>query len=187
MYALLICVAATAVGIDGGWRRMPEGGMEYIIQIEPEMLDALRAGKAVQSDIPPAAGEVRSYRVIVGTATLPRETPPAPSQPTTPVRPNVPDRKESQLAAPRTLTPDPAGKPLSELPAIFVEQPGTTPAAKSQSQPSAETQPETPPKPWLPLTVTLLGLFASLGTNVYLGWIAWDSRHRYRAEHLAAN
>jgi hypothetical protein len=35
-------------------------------------------------------------------------------------------------------------------------------------------------KPWL-LVATLLGLFASVGLNVYLGMIAWDLYERYRA------
>jgi hypothetical protein len=38
--------------------------------------------------------------------------------------------------------------------------------------------PET--KPWLPLTVAMLALFASLGGNVFLGWVAWDSYNRSR-------
>ena len=29
-------------------------------------------------------------------------------------------------------------------------------------------------KPWWPLILTVLGLFGSIGFNIYLGWIAWD-------------
>jgi hypothetical protein len=52
----------------------------------------------------------------------------------------------------------------------------------SADRPTAqETAPSpTTPKPWLPLTVTVLGLFASMGGNLYLGWVAWDSRRHYR-------
>ena len=39
----------------------------------------------------------------------------------------------------------------------------------------------TQPRPWWALSLTLLALFASLGGNVYLGWIAWESQCRYRA------
>ena len=35
-------------------------------------------------------------------------------------------------------------------------------------------------KPWLPLWLTAVALFASLGANVYLGWIAVDVRRRWR-------
>jgi len=29
------------------------------------------------------------------------------------------------------------------------------------------------------LTVSLLGLFVSIGGNFFLGWVAWDNRGRY--------
>ena len=78
MYTLAIWVATAVVGIDVGWQRLPEGGMQYIIQLDPHTLESLRGGEAIESDIPPSAGEVRSYRIIVGKERLPRETPPAP-------------------------------------------------------------------------------------------------------------
>jgi hypothetical protein len=143
MYALVLCVAAAAVG-SVGWQRMPDGEMEYIIQLESAALESLRAGQAIQSDISPSAGEVRSFRIIVGTKQLPRDV------------------------------------PLPERLAVYV-QPGAAASEKPSPTPPAEVQPEEPPPPWLPLTFTLLGLFASVGANVYLGWIAWDFRRRWRA------
>lgn len=119
MYALIVCIATATVGIDVGWERAPEGGMEYIIQFDPQTVDALRGGKVIQSDIPPEAGDVRSFRIVMGTEKLRREPPPEPA------------------------------------------------------------------KPWLPLTATLFGLFASLSANVYLCWIAWDSRQRLRTTQSA--
>ncbi len=47
--------------------------------------------------------------------------------------------------------------------------------------PPAKPAPVEPPQPAqssLPLTLTILGLFASLGTNVFLAWIAWGFRRR---------
>jgi hypothetical protein len=32
----------------------------------------------------------------------------------------------------------------------------------------------------MPLVMTTLGLFASLGANAYLSWIAWSFYERYR-------
>ena len=78
MHTLLLCIAAASVGIHAGWQRMPEGGMQYIIQLDPETLQSLREGAEIESDIPPSAGEVRSYKILMGTRQLPRETPPAP-------------------------------------------------------------------------------------------------------------
>ena len=163
MYAFMLCVAAAAVGIDYGWERRTEGGVEYIIQLDPQTLDAMRAGEPIGSDIRPEAGEVRSLRIVVGAKPLPRETP---------------DRQESQPTAPHALPPDPGGKPLSERPAIFVEPQDTAAAGTPQPNPTPEAQPEKPAAPWLPLTFTLFGLFASLGANVYLGWIVRDCRQR---------
>jgi hypothetical protein len=123
MNALLVFVAATTLGFQVGWQRLPEGGMEYTIQLDPATLDALRDHQELHSAIPSEAGEIRSYRIVMGTGTPPREAP-----------------------LPKPVPP---------------------PAA-----------PVAPAKPWLPLWLTLLGLFASLGANVFLGWIAWDFRRR---------
>jgi hypothetical protein len=34
-------------------------------------------------------------------------------------------------------------------------------------------------KPWAPFTLAMLGLFASMGGNCYLGWLGWGFRERY--------
>jgi hypothetical protein len=73
MCATMLCLATVTLGVDYGWRPLPEGGMEYIIQIEPYMLDLLAKGEELSSDIPPNVRGVRSYRITVGTDELPRE------------------------------------------------------------------------------------------------------------------
>jgi hypothetical protein len=35
-------------------------------------------------------------------------------------------------------------------------------------------------EPWMPMLTSLFLLFMSMGANLYLGWIAWESRIRYR-------
>ena len=67
MNPLLVYIAAATLGIQVGWQPLPEGGMEYIIQLDPAALDALRDGQPLQSDIPADAGEIRAYRIIMGT------------------------------------------------------------------------------------------------------------------------
>jgi len=140
MTALAICIAVATLGIDVGWKPLPEGGVEYIIQLDPLALEALRDGQPLQSDIHPDAGEVRSYRIIVGSEKLTREKQPA--------------------------RPKPTKEPLEKLP------------KESPTNKRPQPPPPLPAKPWLPLTVTLFGLFASLGANVYLAWIAWEFRQR---------
>ena len=157
MGTIMVCLAAAMLGVDVGWQRLPDGGMEYIIQIEPQTLEALRAGEAIRSDVPAEAGDIRSYRIEVGSKKkLTRDKP----------------------AAPQRLAPDPAVKPLRGQPATFVEPNGASPAEKPPAQAPAAVSPEQPAKPWLALTFALFGLFASLGGNFYLGWIAWDMRKR---------
>jgi hypothetical protein len=78
MYAALLSLATVAVGIGAGWQRLPDGGMEYIIQIEPQMLPMLEGGEEFFSDIPPDVRDIRSYRIKVGTGPLPKDTPPEP-------------------------------------------------------------------------------------------------------------
>jgi hypothetical protein len=183
MYAIMLCVAASAVGIDAGWQRMPDGGgMEYIIQLDPQSLETLRSGEVIQSDVPPSAGDVRSYRIIVGTKQLPHETPPAPEPKA--AEPKNPEQHAPTPAAPQTLAANPGGKPLGGSAASFevLSDAAGNPSLKVPM----EAPPEKPSKPWLPLTFTLFGLFASLGANVYLVWIAWDSRRQYLANHNPA-
>jgi hypothetical protein len=109
----------------------------------------------------------------VGSKDLPREEPPV--QPSVP---KLPEPEAQSPAAPNALTPDPGGKPLSARPATYVAPDGA--ANKPEPKVVPDAQPEEPAKPWWPLTFTLLGLFASLGANMYLGWIAWGFRQRCR-------
>jgi hypothetical protein len=145
MNALLICIAAASLGWKTGHERLPEGGMEYIIQLDAPAIDALQRGQPLSSYIRTDIGQVRSFRVVMGTGDPKCETPwPAPA-----VKSPTPKAAESP-AAPKAVETPP--------------------------------QPETPGKPWLPLTLTLLALFASLGLNVFLGWIAVGLRRRCQGE-----
>ncbi|MCE5267616.1 MAG: hypothetical protein LLG00_07005 [Planctomycetaceae bacterium] len=156
MNSLSISIAVAALGITSnyGWQPAPQGGTEYIIQIPPESLAALRDGQALASDVRPEAGEIRSFRVVLGTGSLPQSTP-------------MP-RKTSLVERPKVE----AAKPP-------VEKPKAEPAAPSK-------MPVEPAKPWLAMTLTLFGLFASLGANVFLGWVAMELRQRCREKMAVA-
>jgi hypothetical protein len=145
MNALLICIAAVSLGWKTGHERLPEGGMEYIIQLDAPAIDALQHGQPISSYIRTDIGQVRSFRIVMGTGEPKRDTPwPVPA-----VKSPPPKAAESP-AAPKAVETPP--------------------------------QPETPGKPWLALTLTLLALFASLGLNVFLGWIAVGLRRRCQGE-----
>ena len=180
MNALILCVATAALGVDVGWQRLPEGGMEYIIQLDPQTLEILR-GEPIQSDIPPGAGKIHSYRIVVGTQKLPRDLPPVESNATEkPPEPIVSDPKGAQLEMPQALPSNPSGKPFPEHPAIYVQPKDDSPAEKPPPKAATDDETGKPGKPWLPLTFTVLGLVASLSANMYLGWIVVDLRRRWR-------
>lgn len=174
MNALFILLAAATLGIDVGWERLPEGGMEYVIQLDGPELEALRAGAPIESDIPPGVGEIRSYRILLGKGKPRRDAPAGiDSRPTPP-----------------TIVVDPTVKQLSPQAAATstAASPGRrTGFEESQAAISPETSADNlgknsraPDRPWLPLTFTALALFASIGANVFLGWIAWESRRQCR-------
>ncbi len=72
MNGITVLVALAAVGVDYGWQPGVDGQLEYIVQIEPALLDALKSGKEIASEIHPAARGVRRFRIRVGTGALPR-------------------------------------------------------------------------------------------------------------------
>ena len=200
MCGVVFCVATVALGVEVGWKRLPDGGLEYIIQFEPEMLEALKAGEDFMSDIPPSVRGVRSYRITVGTGEVPREgaleeDSDWPSSPKTPISepersPGVPPSEPggrapgvASSAVPGTLTPPEDVKPLPgfrEKPAAFIEHETTEPSLSARKEASPEPQKTEPPKPWLALTLALAASFGSFGGMLYLGWIAWEYRRRYR-------
>ncbi len=66
MFAHVLFLCTAVVGTDVGWQPLQEGGMEYVIQLDPQSLEALKAGEPIQCDILPGAGEVRSFKFYLG-------------------------------------------------------------------------------------------------------------------------
>src|SRR5207244_3373104 len=61
------------VGVDWGYRPLPSGGIEYIVQIEPHALDDLAAGGGeIVSHASPELFDIRQFRLTVGKQKLPR-------------------------------------------------------------------------------------------------------------------
>ncbi len=75
-FALLLATAL--LGVDYGWQPASDGRLEYIIQLEPVTLIALREGQEVVSQIDPFVRDVRRFRIRVGTDVVPRLGTPAP-------------------------------------------------------------------------------------------------------------
>jgi hypothetical protein len=77
MDAALVLLYLVAAGVNYGWQptENADGGYEYIIQVEPELLDMLASGESVpiESNVPPEVAPIRKVRVVVGRGVLPRE------------------------------------------------------------------------------------------------------------------
>ena len=72
MNCMMIFMAAATLGVDVGWQRQQNGELEYIIQIEPQLIESLKEGKVLTSGIRPALRGIRRYRIVVGTGKLAR-------------------------------------------------------------------------------------------------------------------
>lgn len=106
MAAELVCLAALVCGVDFGWQPAPKGGVEYLIQIEPEAVQSLLKGEAFGSDLPPEiqGKDVRSFRITVRNEALPQRLPPTDAAPLVPppsaqqaafVQPEQPTKNET--------------------------------------------------------------------------------------------
>jgi hypothetical protein len=166
MYGHLMCLAAAALGIDVGWQRLPEGGVQYLIQIGPETLESLKAGQAIESDIPPTVKDIRGYRITVGNKQLPREvvtsdtqSPTGPSNfgfsraaPSSPMG-TAPMSGPPMGSAPIAGTPpgayawpsSPSPAPFTPMPQTLSSEPPGKPLAERQAS-FLEATPPAPPK-----------------------------------------
>lgn len=82
MAASAVILLAAVLGADAqanvevGWRPLPGGGMQYLIQLDPLTVEVLRTGQAIESYIPPQVKDVRGFQIGIGTGKLPRIDPP---------------------------------------------------------------------------------------------------------------
>lgn len=68
-----LLLSAASLGVDYGWQHTDDGSLEYIIQLEPALLEALAAGEPILSEVHPDARGVTRFRILVGSDQLPRE------------------------------------------------------------------------------------------------------------------
>ena len=73
MNAISYMVLAAALGVDYGWQQTDNGEWEYIVQVEPALLNALEAGERIVSELPPELQGVRRIVLRVGTQEVPRD------------------------------------------------------------------------------------------------------------------
>lgn len=79
--ALLILVPLLGVSFGYEPSTDAEEGYDYTVQVEPELLEQLRKGRAdtIEANIPPEVTPIRRIRVVVGTDELPKKLRPGTS------------------------------------------------------------------------------------------------------------
>lgn len=148
MNGVLALVAATVVAIDVGWQPLPDGGFEYIIQLEPQTLESLKDGQDLSSQLPPSLQGVRTYRITVGNNPLPHEgdPPPVPASTAAVAKVPAPAGGNTTFQVPPPPVADlpmdpvlPPGTPMN------MRQPGIAAGAPSAAPPIGSTAPGTLP------------------------------------------
>ena len=67
---MALWLTLAVLGVDSGYEPAADGRLEYILQIEPQLIDGLKRGEDILSEIP-ADLDIRHYRVTIGNAPLP--------------------------------------------------------------------------------------------------------------------
>ncbi len=199
MTGFVMLMATATVGIDYGWQPIAGGGFEYIIQIEPEMLDSLKKGTPIFSQLPPDYRGIRGYRITVGNGPVPNQgkPPPAALMPAT-EKQTDPDRpRGGGTTTPGAIQPEPGSQPLAAQRTGYQESGGSADAPKSPSDGTTKDAGASPSDllpagfnatgdaPALtlgtPQAAALVALFASVGVNLFLVWVTVAQRGRYRS------
>jgi hypothetical protein len=97
MNGLAIMMTMAVLGVDYGWQPSTDGQLEYIIQIEPALLESMKQGEKIVSEIHPDARGARRFVIQVGTGDLPRKNLISPA--TSPTRLGVQDAQPGGSAA----------------------------------------------------------------------------------------
>lgn len=111
-----------------------------------------------------------------------RQTGPPEQQPVGPMYTQRPVTQEvpAQIAAPAPAVQATAAQTPAPAPSAPAAAPAWSGTPQQAAVPPSDNSANDPVRPWMPLILTTLALFASLGSNAYLGWLAWSFFWRYR-------
>jgi hypothetical protein len=148
---VLMVATLLATGIEAAYVPSDEGGGEYLVRVEPELLvtgqvgvdGRPRSAYHFTSDVPADSRDVRRVRIYVGD-----DWPPAVER----------------------AVVEAASRPRKPLPVA---------ATSGQLASLAAGEPATAARPWGWLVGSLIALFVSLGANAYLGLLLQSMRQRY--------
>jgi hypothetical protein len=114
----ILLIPAAARAVTFGWQELPDGGIEYLVQVEPDLLDSFRK-EGFASDIPKGLRDIRRIQIVVGVGQLPHQgdvngpQPAAVEQPvehkaTDSVPPLLPQQASSDPSSSSQTSADPA-------------------------------------------------------------------------------
>ncbi len=140
--ACVLATSITAAGVDYGWQPTNGGDLEYVIQIEPALLESLKSGQEITSEIPPELAGVRRFRIRVGSGPVPKIPL---NNPQFRPRPGVPGRTAANVTTPATAKlggfapPTPASH--DSAPSSAAEWPrGRMTPRMASNEPQAQTE-----------------------------------------------
>ena len=144
LLVLLAGAATTAQAVQFGWQELNGGGIEYIVQVEPELLDSFH-DQGFTSDLPPNMRDVRSIRIVVGKEKLPNQNDLRGPEPKTQNQNSVSSPTENQVGSLHS-----AGNQTSAN-----QNPNPTPAGANRNDSAAKSElpadQSLPPMPFLGL------------------------------------
>ncbi len=126
MNGLAVMMTMAVLGVDYGWQPGTDGQLEYIVQIEPALLESMKNGEKIVSEIHPDARGARRFVIQVGTGDLPRKGLISPA--TSPTRLGVQDGQPGGAAA----SLGEGGPTLHTGNSPAPTQPGRTPCARGR-------------------------------------------------------
>jgi hypothetical protein len=115
--AVLIFMAPSCWAIEFGWEALPDGGIEYVVQVEPELISTFQE-QGYTSAIPKGLRDIRRIRIQVGSGRLPNHGDLSGPQPVaSAVARDTPQEKSSNLdearLASKSAEPSVSDKPKS--------------------------------------------------------------------------
>jgi hypothetical protein len=132
---LLLLPPVAAQAVQFGWQPLPDGGLEYLVQVEPELLDSFHQ-EGFTSDVPAnLQRNLRRIRITIGTAKLPNQGDVIGPK-------EISKATEPTPAAPRDLISDSVNSKVIEQPQATATAPPLLPtpaASPPPSEPSAST------------------------------------------------
>ncbi len=219
--------AAAAFAVQFGWTPLPDGGNEYVIQVEPQLMSTFEK-EGFTSDVPPELRDIRRIRVHVGTDPIPNhgvtalkpplDVPPdqrpsarsvydskftlaggvGDATPTgsRPAKVNIFQTEEDELnsdskpksAASRSTVTNAseqthghfnssdAGSDEFDNGPSSAKSPMRVPPTPAGEKLAAKE----PEQPLTPMIAAVVALFASIGGNIYLGWLHVGTRRQYQ-------